>query len=114
MLKIDLAKAFDRIEWNFIVSARARKGLHGNFTSLVYACISTPTFEVIINGHPSRKFKSQTVIRLGCPLSPYIFVLAINELSLDLNEAMNSNHLHGITLGPNCPSIRFLSLQMIY
>jgi hypothetical protein len=50
MLKIDLAKAFDRIEWRFIVSALARKGLYNHFIYLVYACISSPTFSVIING----------------------------------------------------------------
>jgi hypothetical protein len=50
MLKIDLAKAFDRIEWRFIVSALAQKGLHSHFINLVYACISSPTFSVIING----------------------------------------------------------------
>ena len=50
MLKIDLAKAFDRNAWNFLVSTLARKGLHGHFIKLVHACISSPTFSVIING----------------------------------------------------------------
>ena len=44
MLKIDLAKAFDRLEWNFITTALARKCLHGHFIKLINACISTPTF----------------------------------------------------------------------
>jgi hypothetical protein len=39
MLKIDLAKDFDRVEWNFIVQALARKGLHGHFINLIHACI---------------------------------------------------------------------------
>jgi hypothetical protein len=50
MLKIDLAKAFDRLEWNFIVAALARKGLHGHFINLIHSCVSSPTFSVIING----------------------------------------------------------------
>jgi hypothetical protein len=50
MVKIDLAKAFDRVEWHFIVAALARKGLHGHFINLVHTCISSPTFSVIING----------------------------------------------------------------
>lgn len=48
MLKINLAKAFDRLEWNFIVSALERKGLHGLFINLIHACISTRVFCVII------------------------------------------------------------------
>jgi hypothetical protein len=40
MVKIDLAKAFDRLEWNFISAALARKGLHEHFINLIHACIS--------------------------------------------------------------------------
>nr|XP_020200447.1 uncharacterized protein LOC109786279 [Aegilops tauschii subsp. strangulata] len=108
MLKIDLAKAFDRLEWNFIVSALARKGLHDHFINLIYACISSPTFSVAINGQPSHKFRSSRGIRQGCPMCPYLFVIAINELSLALNEALATNNLQGISLGPNCPPIHSL------
>jgi hypothetical protein len=38
MIKIDLAKAFDRLEWYFIASALERKGLHGHFITLIHAC----------------------------------------------------------------------------
>uniref|UniRef100_A0A8I7B9T8 Reverse transcriptase domain-containing protein n=1 Tax=Hordeum vulgare subsp. vulgare TaxID=112509 RepID=A0A8I7B9T8_HORVV len=93
MLKIDLAKAFDRLEWNFIVSALAGKGLHGHFVNLVHVCISSPSFSVLINGQPSPKFKSFRGIRQGCPMSPYLFVLAINELSILLNEDLQAKQL---------------------
>ena len=108
MLKIDLAKAFDRLEWSFIVSALARKGLHAHFINLIYECISSPTFSVVINGRPSHKFKSSRGICQGCPMSPYLFVIAINELSLALNEALAAHSLQGILLGPNCPPIHSL------
>lgn len=108
MLKIDLAKTFDRLEWSFIVSPLSRKGLHGHFISLVHACISSPTFSVVINGQPSQKFKSSKGIRQGCPMSPYLFVIAINELYIALNEALATHHLQGISLRPNCPSIHSL------
>jgi hypothetical protein len=108
MLKIDLAKAFDRLEWNFIVAALSRKGMHGHFINLVHACVSSPTFSVVINGQPFARFRGNRGIRQGCPLSPYLFVLAINELSIALQEAMSANSLAGITLGPNCPPIHSL------
>jgi hypothetical protein len=108
MLKIDLAKAFDRIEWQFIVSALARKGHHGHFINRVHACISSPTFSVIINGQSFAKFGSSRGIRQGCPLSPYLFVFAVNELALTLQDALQANHLTGISLGPNCPPIHSL------
>jgi hypothetical protein len=108
MLKIDFIKAFDRLEWDFIVHALARKGFHAHFINLIHACISSPTFSVVINGQPFAKFRSDRGIRQGCPLSPYLFVLAINELSIALQEAMCESSLGGIVLGPNCPPIHSL------
>jgi len=53
ILKIDLAKAFDRINWNFIATALKRLGLSDHFISLIYSCISTNTFSVLVNGQPT-------------------------------------------------------------
>ena len=108
MLKIDLVKAFDMIEWSFIRRALLRKGLHGHFVNLIYECISFATFLVNINGKPFGRFKGSRGIRQGCPLSPYLLILVVNELSLPMQEALNTNHLSGIQLGPNYPSIHSL------
>jgi hypothetical protein len=107
MLKIDLAKAFDRIEWHFIASALERKGFHAHFINLFHACISSSTFSVIINGQSFARFKSSRGIRQGCSLSPSLFVFAVNELSLALQDALQANHLSGISLGPNCSNTFF-------
>jgi hypothetical protein len=70
MLKIDLAKAFDRFEWNFTVSALARKGLRGYFINLIHACVSSLTFSVVINGQLFAKFQGNRGIKQGCSLAP--------------------------------------------
>jgi hypothetical protein len=108
MLKIDLAKAFDRLEWNFIMDALHHRGLHAHFINLIHSCISSPSFSVIINGQTFANFKCSRGIRQGCPLSPYLFVLSINELSIALQQAMAQSSLTGISLGPNCPAIHSL------
>lgn len=50
--KLDLAKAFDRIEWPFIVQALRRQGFHGHFIDLIRTCMESATFSVLINGQP--------------------------------------------------------------
>jgi len=108
ILKIDLAKAFDRLEWGFIFEALCRLGLTENFINLIKVCISSPTFAVLVNDEPTAHFNSQRGLRQGCPLSPYLFVIAINELSIRLQAALHNSNLAGISLGPNAPSIHSL------
>jgi len=108
MLKVDLAKAFDRIEWCFIVSAMKRQGFKDRFIDLVHTCISTTTMAVIINGEPGPTFLPKRGIRQGCPLSPYLFILAVNELAICLQKNSASNNIQGIMLGPSCPRIHAL------
>jgi hypothetical protein len=113
MIKIDLAKAFDRLEWDFIVLALQKQGFNSHFIKLIKACISNSKFSVIINGNHYGKFKSQRGIRQGCPLSPYLFVIAINELAASLQDHLDSQSFKGITLVQiSLPSI-LSCLQMI-
>jgi hypothetical protein len=103
MLKIDLAKAFDRLEWPFILDALRRKGFHDHLIDLIHACISSANFSVNINGQSYGCFQGTRGIRQGCPLSPYIFVLVVNELSIQLQGALQNSQLTGVILGPTCP-----------
>ncbi|WVZ83225.1 hypothetical protein U9M48_030394 [Paspalum notatum var. saurae] len=102
LLQLDLGKAFHRIEWNFIVKALKNRGFANHFINLITSFISSPSFSILINGQPYYNFKSQRGIRQGCPLSPYLFVLAINELSCNLQQAMRNREIQGISLGPDC------------
>jgi hypothetical protein len=93
LLKLDLAKAFDRLEWNFLTEALHRLGLHSNFINLLRACYSTSSFSILVNSEPAHYFNPQRGIRQGCPLSPYLFVIAINELSIRLQQALQDSNL---------------------
>ena len=67
--------------------------------------MSTASFSVNVNRQSYGKISATRGIRQGCPLSPYLFVIAINELSLRLQQALDDASLTGVTLGPGCPPI---------
>jgi hypothetical protein len=69
MLNIDLAEVFDRMEWNFIVAALARKGLHRHSSDPIHACVSSTTFIEVINDQLFVKFRGDRGIWEGCPSS---------------------------------------------
>lgn len=84
MLKIDLAKAFDSVEWPFVINALQHKGYHGHFIRLIHACISSVFFAINFSGKSYGQFCAIKGIKQGCPLLLYLFVIAIDELSVRL------------------------------
>lgn len=56
MVKVDLKKAYDRIEWNFLDRALAAWGFFEDVKKLIYSCVSIVEFLVLINGGISETF----------------------------------------------------------
>ena len=107
-LKIDTEKAFDTIEWPFLLNILRLHGFNSKWINWVNQCISTPTFSILLNGSPFGHFKSSRGLRQGDPLSPFLFIIGVDILSRLLQKAESLGNLHGIQLSPSCPQISHL------
>lgn len=69
-LKLDLSKAFDCVQWDFLEAAMLHLNLPPQIVSLIMECVTNPSFSIMINGSPCGFFNSTRGLRQGCPLSP--------------------------------------------
>ncbi|XP_074293374.1 uncharacterized protein LOC141620388 [Silene latifolia] len=107
-IKLDMAKAYDRVEWRFLRCVLEAIGLEQRWVNRVMVCVSTVSFSVLINGNPSREFKPSRGLRQGDPLSPYLFILCAEVLSHLMRRAVEVNAIHGIRVSSGAPTISHL------
>ena len=86
VLKNDLEKAYDKLEWSFIKSMLSRFNFPNNLIEIIMSCITTVTTSILFNGGSLEPFSPTRGIRKRDPLSPYIFVICMEYLSQLIQE----------------------------
>ncbi|RVW96497.1 LINE-1 retrotransposable element ORF2 protein [Vitis vinifera] len=99
LLKMDIEKAFDHVNWNFLVEVMSKMGFGHRWINWIKWCCSTASFSILINGSPSGFFRSSRGLRQDDPLSPYLFLLAMEALSQLLSRARNGDFISGFRVG---------------
>ncbi|KAJ0955349.1 putative RNA-directed DNA polymerase [Helianthus annuus] len=84
--KVDIQKAYDTVEWKFLEEALVGFGFHAKMVKWVMACVSSTSFSIAINGNMHGYFKGRRGLRQGDPMSPYLFTLVMEVLTLVLQK----------------------------
>jgi len=86
-LKLDMEKAYDKLNWKFLFFIMQKFGFDAKFVNWIQECIQTTSMSILINNDPTDHFKPSQGLRKGDPLSPYLFILASEVLARMLQRS---------------------------
>lgn len=96
ILSLDAQKAFDQIEWPYMLEALKQFGFGVNFMEWVKIIHSNPVSSNLTNTDKSQPFDLQRGVRQGDPLSPLLFDIALEPLALGIRGHPG---IHGVKFG---------------
>ena len=93
LIKLDISKAFDSVRWDYLLSLLQHIGFPAKWHDWIAAILSTSSSQILLNGIPGQLIIHGRGLRQGNPLSPLVFILAIDPLQRLLNIATEAGIL---------------------
>lgn len=98
MLKLDISKAFDSVDWSFLLEVLCHLGFGRRWCNLLCLLLSTSSTRVLVNGEPGKDIALCRGLRQGDPLSPLLFILVMDVLNSVVVHADHGNLLEPLAV----------------
>lgn len=82
LLLLDFEKAYDRISWSFLEDTLKALGFSSKWILWVQTLYTGTEVLVMVNSKLGEPFELQRSVKQGCPLAPYLFILATDALDI--------------------------------
>ena len=98
VLKIDLHKAYDSVDWTFLKQTLLEFGFPEMVINLIMYCVTSASLSLVWNGVRLDSFTPTRGLRQGDPLSPYLFVLCMEKLSSLISKKVEDGHWKPVSI----------------
>ena len=107
-VKLDMSKAYDRVEWVFLEKIMDKMGFNQRWIALIPMCIRSVSYSILLYGQPHGFIVPEKGLRQGDPLSSYLFLLVTEGLHGLLKKAEAEGSIRGVSLCQSGPRILHL------
>lgn len=105
LMKIDISKAFDTLSWEFLIEILKRRGFSERWCMWICGILATAYTRILINGQRGRPINLARGVCQGDPLSPSLFILAMDSLYAILQWASEHALLADLGMHHNTPRV---------
>ena len=106
--KIDLEKAYDRVNWDFLRQTLIDFGFPMIIVNLVMNCVQSSNLSILWNGAKLEGFAPSRGLRQGDPMSPYLFVLCMEKLAMMIQSKVDTGDWQPVNMSRGGPAISHL------
>jgi retron-type reverse transcriptase len=99
-LKLDIAKAFDSVRWEYLLDVMEKVGFGQRWRDIISILWGCTTSRILLNGIPRKPIRHRRGPQQGDPLSPMLFILAMDPLQRMLDKATHVGLLNPIGAEP--------------
>ncbi|XP_060972012.1 uncharacterized protein LOC115716546 [Cannabis sativa] len=105
VLKLDLSKAYDRVDWLFLCAILSRLGFDDKWVWLIFGCLSSVQFHVVSSGYTLGPITPSIGLRQGDPISPYLFLKCAEGFSTLIRSFEDRKLIHGCKVANGAPIV---------
>lgn len=107
-LKLDMSKAYDRVEWGYPEAILVQMGFNQKWVHLVMNCVRSVSYDFSHGGYEMNIIFPKRGLRQGDPISPYLFIICIEGSSTLLRNYAKRSLIHGVRVCRNAPVVRHM------
>ncbi|GKA12702.1 RNA-directed DNA polymerase, eukaryota [Tanacetum coccineum] len=96
IFKVDFAKAYDSVRWDFLLDVLHAFGFGPKWCQWICSIFSSNMASILVNGSPTNEFPICCGLKQGDPLAPFLFILVMESLHLSISRAITDGFFNGL------------------